>query len=144
MRSWLNSILERTIFAALLIGYILFQLISLFVSSGFFMILCELTFLGSLIAGILWLLEDYRNHVKFKSLGKVIGAVFLANMILTLIYIPLLVLNPAVNWTLKGETEYDPIILMALFPAVHLIVGIIILFIGVLLIKLFSKKKIIA
>ena len=142
MKNWIKKIFEHQIFVALLIGYIIFQLLCLLLSSSIFFFLNEIVYIGAMVVGIIWLLEEYRKHFKFLPLGIILGLFFTANLILTLIYIPTLVLNPAINWSLEnGGGESDPMILMAFFPLVHFIIALIVMLIAALTIKLSIGKN---
>ena len=108
-----RKIFQNKTYLFLVIAYLLTQ---------FIWPLSELFFLASIVSAILWISKFYKINKSFAPISYSILLCFFANLILTLIYIPLLILNPEINWSLQdGRQESDPMILLAYFPAVNFI-----------------------
>ena len=94
----------------------------------------------AVIVGSLDIYFKINNSFEFKILLHPFVLFFLANLLLFIVYVPLLLLNPEINWHLKGEAEQDPKILMVYFPLVALIAAWIILVIVGVITKLQQPK----
>ena len=129
----------RKKFIGLIIGYFISQLLSMVV--GFFLFLYLILYFLSLIVGLLWMNKEHIEHGRLKSLKDVLVISFVANLILTLIYLKVLYFNPQINWTLEnGGAEQDPWILLTYFPTIFFIMSFLVYIIGALIIKLKHKK----
>lgn len=111
----------------LLISYAVIQLSSLILKSHFTLILYELLYIAALGVGATWIVRRIKKENNLKPLFQTIALFFLINFVLFLIYIPALLLNPSVNWTLKGETGADPVLLLAYLPIIHFAVAFFVL-----------------
>ncbi|MGF6906697.1 hypothetical protein [Fusobacterium sp. PH5-44] len=133
---------ENKIYVISLIGYVLFQLLSLIIKFPFILFMYFSLFGVSIGSGITNINRNYKLHNSFKTLWINILLSFIANLALTLIYIPTLILNPKVNWTLlDGRKEMDPIILLAAFPSIFFLISVITFIIASILIIIFKKNR---
>lgn len=90
---------------------------------------------------IKWISKTYKIERLLTPIGLSILLNFLANFVLTIIYVPTLYLNPAINWKLKdGGVESDPMILLTYFPTVHFIIGSLIILISGLTIRFIVRR----
>jgi len=129
----LTNIFQNKTYLFLIVAYLLTQ---------FFWPLSELIFLVSIVIAIKWISKTYKTNKSFSPISNSIVLCFVANLILTLIYIPLLVLNPEVNWSLQdGRQESDPMILLAYFPAVNFIFFVLAVLMAGLTIKVSEMQK---
>jgi hypothetical protein len=108
----------------LLILYILFQLASIFFKNFLFLIAYPLVYLIAVVYSIMTVKRS------LKSAGKMLLYFFRANLILFLIYVPTVLLNPNINWRLKGEAEVDPMLLQVYVPAVFFVFALIAVLLG--------------
>lgn len=98
----------------------------------------ELLYISATVVAIIWILKTYRTQRSFSALWYSIALNFIVNLILTAIYIPTLVLNPDINWSLQdGRNESDPMILLAYFPTGNFILFLIVVLVASLSIKSF-------
>ena len=127
-----KKIFQNKPYLFLLLGYCITQ---------FFWPLSELLFLVSIVVAITWISKSYKLDKSFSPIFYTTFCCFLANLILTLIYIPLLILNPEVNWSLQdGRHESDPMILLAYFPAINFILFVVVVLIAVLTLKVAERE----
>ena len=141
MKSWIKRLIDNKTYLLFLIGYMLIQLSSLVLHSAILLILYEICFIASVIVAIKWISKAYKTERLLTPIWLTISFNFIANLILTIIYIPTLYLNPAINWKLKdGGVESDPMILLTYFPTVHFIIGSLIILISGLTIRLIIKR----
>jgi hypothetical protein len=110
----------------LLVIYILAQIASLYV--GAFALIYLLVYLMALVAGSRVVYISTINKEPAKKLLIPFLLFFVANLIPGLIYIPTLLLNPEINWRLKGEYEVDPMILQIFVPLIFFLAAMIVLF----------------
>jgi nitrogen fixation/metabolism regulation signal transduction histidine kinase len=128
-----RKIFQNKTFLFLLIAYLPTQ---------FVWPLSELLFLVSIVVAIIWISKSYRIDKSFAPISYSIILCFLVNLILTLIYIPLLILNPEINWSLQdGRQESDPMILLAYFPSVNFILFVVIILVAGLTIKVSELQE---
>jgi hypothetical protein len=141
MKNWIRRIIENKTYILFLIGYMLIQLSTLVFHSAILFIIYEIFFIGSVIVAIIWIYKTYKIEQLMTPIWLTIFLNFLANLILTIIYIPTLYLNPAINWKLKdGGVESDPMILLTYFPTVHFIIGFLIILISGFTIRFIIKR----
>jgi len=127
-----EKIFQNKPYLFLLLGYLITQ---------FFWPLSELLFISSIVVAIMWISKNYKLNKSFSPIFYSILCCFLVNLILTLIYIPLLILNPEINWSLQdGRHESDPMILLAYFPTINFILFIVVVLIYVLTIKVAERE----
>jgi hypothetical protein len=129
----LKKLFENKIYLGLIVAYMVTQ---------FFWPISELLFLLSLIVAVYWISKNYNSSKNFKPITTSILICFAANLILTLIYVPMLILNPEVNWTLQdGRQESDPMILLAYFPTVNFAFFCVVVLIAGLTIKVSELQR---
>ena len=85
---------------------------------------CFLAAVGFATASVI---KETKETKSLKPVGRTILLFLLVNLGLFLVYIPTLVLNPSINWTLKGGQEYDPMILFVFWPPVHFSIASIVI-----------------
>lgn len=142
MKNWLIQLTKNKYYLIALAGYMVMQLLTLVVHSGLLFLFYEVLFVSAIIIGIIWIIKDYKRNRNLRTLGLSIGLNFIINLILTIVYIPTLILNPQINWTLEnGGGESDPMILLAFFPIVHFVGSTIIFVICGLICKIFIKNE---
>jgi hypothetical protein len=142
MKDWLIQLTKNKYYLIALTGYMVMQLLTLVVHSGLLFLVYEVLFISAIVIGIIWLIIDYKRNRNLRTFGLTIGLNFIINLILTIVYIPTLILNPQINWTLEnGGGESDPMILLAFFPIVHFIGATIIFVICGLICKIFIKNE---
>ena len=142
MNNWLVQLTKNKYYLIALAGYMVVQLLTLVVHSGLLFLFYEVLFVSAIVIGIIWIIKDYRINQNFRTLGLSIGLNFIINLILTIVYIPTLILNPQINWTLEnGGGESDPMILLAFFPIVHFVGSTIIFVICGLICKVLIKYE---
>ena len=142
MRNWVKRILENKLYSYLLTGYMTIQLSTLFFHSGLLFLIYELVFVAATVVGAVWIVNYYKANRKLEPLGLSIVLNFIVNLILTIVYIPTLILNSQINWGLEGGSgESDPMILLAFFPAAHFIASAIVFIITGLICKLIIKNE---
>ena len=130
---WIKNLFENRLYAFMLLAYMISQ---------FYFPISELLFVISIIVAIIWVSKTYKNHRKFTPLPYAIILNFIANLILTMIYIPTLILNPEINWSLKnGGQESDPMILLAYFPTLNFCLFLIIMLLTSITLKLSTTHK---
>lgn len=130
--NWIKKIVENKLYNLLLIGYMISQ---------FFFPISELIFISTIVVATIWISKTYKSQKKFTALTYSIVLNFFANLILTAIYIPTLILNPNINWSLQdGRKESDPMILLAYFPTLNFILFLIIVLIASLSIKIAANS----
>ncbi len=113
--------------------YVIFQLLSLVMLQTLFLLSSLLAYVISIVLSIVVFFRSTQQRTVFSNLLGVILLYFLANLILFLVYLPVFVLNPEINWTLKnGGVESDPMILYAYVPPIFLVCAV-----GILLISSF-------
>ncbi len=141
MKNWINRLLENKLYSYLMIGYMIIQLSTLLFHSGILFLTYEIIFIAAILIAIIWIFKDYKTNRTLITVGLTIALNFIVNLILTIVYIPTLILNPKINWALEnGGGESDPMILLAFFPGVHFIVASIIFLICGLICWLMIKK----
>jgi hypothetical protein len=120
---------------SLLILYILFQVAAFFLENFLFLIAYPLVYLIAVVYSV--------TIVKgsLKSASKILLYFLGANLILFLIYIPTLLLNPNINWRLKGKAEVDPMFLQLYVPGVFFVIASIVVLVGLLIIKLIIRYR---
>jgi len=117
------------------------QLSTLLFHSGILFLVYELIFIAATLIGIIWIVKDYKTNRKLITVGLTIALNFIVNLVMTVIYIPALILNPKINWTIEnGGGESDPMILLAFFPGVHFIVASVIFLISGMICRMIIKK----
>lgn len=136
----MKQLFENRILTWLLVAYGALQLSSLFLRTPFILFAYEGCYLAAIIAGIVWTVRKTRENTDLKILGRTILLFLAINLGLFLIYIPTLLLNPVINWTLKGGNESDPMILLAFWPPVHFIIAFVIIGLAGLITRLAIKK----
>lgn len=142
MKNRLIQLTKNKYYLIALAGYMVMQLLTLVVHSGLLFLFYEVLFISAIVIGIIWIIKDYKRNRNLRTLGLSIGLNFIINLILTIVYIPTLILNPQINWTLEnGGGESDPMILLALFPIVHFVSATIIFVICGLICKIFIKNE---
>jgi len=142
LKNWLIQLTKNKYYLIALTGYMVMQLLTLVVHSGLLFLIYEVLFFSAIVIGIIWIIKDYKRNRNFKTLGLFIGLNFIINLILTIVYIPTLILNPQINWTLEnGGGESDPMILLAFFPIAHFVGSTIIFVICGLICKMFIKNE---
>lgn len=129
----------RKKFIGLIIGYFISQLLSMVV--GLFLFLYIALYILSIIVGLVWMNKEHFEQGRLKSLKEVLSISFVANLILTLIYLKILYFNPKINWILEnGGTEQDPWILLTYFPTIFFTISFLVYIIGAVIIKLKHKN----
>ena len=111
----------------LLIIYVLLQKASLYFGSGVLMVTYMIIYAMAIISGCRIVYVFLINGETYRKIIIPFLLFFTANLLLFLFYIPTLLLNPDINWRLKGEYEVDPMILQAYFPLVFCITSFLIL-----------------
>ncbi|SCY98788.1 hypothetical protein [Flavobacterium caeni] len=128
-----KEIISNKTYLILLLAYLVTQ---------FIWPVSEIIFLISTIVAIIWISKYHNKNKNFNPAWYSIFLCFIANLFLTLIYIPTLILNPEINWSLKdGRNESDPMILLAFFPTLNFIVFAFIIIIASLIIKFLSMNS---
>jgi len=128
-----KKISQNKTYIFLLVGYMITQ---------FLWPLSELFFIASIVVAAIWISKNYKLNKNYSPILYSTLLCFLANLILTLIYIPLLILNPDINWSLQdGRDESDPMILLAYFPTINLILFIVVILITLLTIKVADMES---
>ena len=109
----------------LLVTYALLQIASLYVGIFFFVYL--IVYIMAIVSGsrVVYVYTVNNEHLKKFLIPFILF--FLTNLILFLVYIPTLILNPNINWRLKGEYEVDPKMLQVYIPIVLFLVSLAIL-----------------
>lgn len=131
--NWIKKIFENKLYAFLLVGYMISQ---------FFFPISELIFIVAIVVAIKWISRTYKSEKKFTALTYSIILNFVANLILTAIYIPTLILNPNINWSLQdGRNESDPMILLAYFPTANFILFLIVVLFASLSLKISAESE---
>lgn len=130
---------ENKIYIISLIGYTVFQLSSLIIKSPFILFMYFSLFGVSIGSGITNINRNYKLYNSLNTLWINIFLAFIINLILTLIYIPTLVLPILKHY--NGKNEMDPMMLLAAFPTVFFIIISITFIIASILIKIFSNKN---
>jgi hypothetical protein len=131
--NWIKKLFQNKLYSFLLLGYLITQ---------FIFPISELLFISATIVAIIWISKTYKTQRNFTALSYSIILNLIANLILTAIYIPTLILNPDINWSLKnGGQESDPMILLAYFPSVNFILFIIVVLIASLSIKISADSE---
>ena len=125
----------------LLAVYILLQLLSLFTGSAIFLFAYLIAYIMAIFRESRIVYFFARNGGSYKKLLIPILLFFISNLILFLIYIPTLLLNPNINWKLKGEAEQDPMILQAYVPPILFLLAMLILLIILGVIRLTRKPN---
>ena len=125
----------------LLVAYGVLQLSSMFLQTPLILLVYELCYLTAIIVGTKWTIKKIKEDRELKSLGQTILLFLVINLGLFLIYIPTLLLNPSINWTLNGGHESDPMILLAFWPPVHFIIAFVIIGLTGLITRLTIKKE---
>lgn len=142
MKNWLIQLTKNKYYLIALAGYMVMQLLTLVVHSGLLFLFYEVLFVSAIVIGIIWIIKDYKKNRNLRTLGLSIGLNFIINLILTIVYIPTLILNPQINWTLEnGGGESDPMILLAFFPIAHFVGSTIIFIICGLICKIYIKNE---
>ena len=142
MNKWLKSLLSNKYLNISLGLYVILQLLTLIVHGGFLFIAYEISYLLAIVISINWTYRTYKSKNSFISLLFSIILIFISNLLLFLVYIPTLLLNPEINWTLKnGGGETDPMILLAYFPLVHFAISTIVILLFGLIFKLTIKNS---
>ena len=117
------------------------QLSTLVLHSGLIFLAYEFVFVAATLIGIIWIVKSYKTNRKLTTVGLTITLNFIVNLIMTIVYIPTLILNPKINWSLEnGGGESDPMILLAFFPVAHFIAASIIFLICGLICRLTIKN----
>ena len=125
----IKNLFKNKLYIFLLVGYMLTQ---------WFFPISELLYISATVVAIIWILKTYGIQRSFSALWYSIALNFIVNLILTAIYIPTLVLNPDINWSLQdGRNESDPMILLAYFPTGNFILFLIVVLVAGLSIKSF-------
>ena len=117
-----------------LIAYAFCQLMTLFYALSAILFIYVLSFGLALGTGI-------RNIYQVKSFGPVktnILLSFIVNLILTIIYIPT-VLLPIINHS-NGLEQADPMVLIVGFPTVFFIISVIVFLVVGLFVKILKKN----
>lgn len=118
------------------------QLSTLIFHFGLLFLIYELIFIAATLIAVVWIVNIYKASRKLTAVGLSITLNFIVNLILTIVYIPTLILNPKINWGLEGGGgESDPMILLAFFPLGHFIVASIIFMISGLICRLIIKNR---
>lgn len=112
---------------SLLALYALIQLSTLFLRSTVALLAYELFYVAAIVVGIVWTIRKTKEDRNLKTVGRTTMMFLLVNLGLFLIYIPTLLLNPSINWKLKGEHESDPMILLAFWPPVHFLIAFVVI-----------------
>jgi hypothetical protein len=113
----------------LLVVYSVLQLLSLWTGSAVLLLAYLIVYVMAIISGGRMVYVFIRNREPYRKLFTPFILLFIANLLLFLIYIPTILLNPNINWTLKGEYEQDPIILQLYVPVIFCAAGFIVLLI---------------
>lgn len=121
----------------ILLGYIVSQLLAIYLQNSIFIILYLVLYLYNIILGIFWLKSEF----KWNTIIKYLLLTLTSNIILTLIYLKIFYFNPEINWKLKGDFEQDPIILYTYLPSVFFIISIFIFIISTFIIWIINKNK---
>jgi hypothetical protein len=130
--SLLKNIFGNKYYTLSLVAYIAFQ---------FFWPLAELFFFASIIIAVVWISKNHERSNNFLPFLYTTLLSFLANLLLILVYIPMLLLNREINWSLNGETtESDPMILLAYLPTLNFIIFLLIVGIQTLSLKIHQKE----
>lgn len=112
----------------LLIAYGVIQFLSLYIHHLSMFIAYEALYLLALIIGVYHVVEKKSQY--WKETRKVFSYFFIANAVLMLLYIPLLIFNSSINWSLNegyAKGESDPLIMMIFWPPIHIVISLIIL-----------------
>ena len=109
---------EKTIRIALVV-YSVIQLLSLFANNPLLLFIYEVCYV------IATLIAVYIFVTGRQKLIDVIKPFFYANAVLVLCYVPLVLLNPNINWALYGGDQSDPMIIYFIWPILHMIVAIV-------------------
>ncbi len=142
MKDWLIQLTKNRYYLIALSGYMVMQLLTLIVNSVLLFLFYEALFIIAIVIGIIWIIKDYKSNWNLKALGLSISLNFLTNLILTIVYIPTLILNLKINWTLEnGGGEVNPMILLAFFPTVHFLGATLVFVICGLICKIFIKNE---
>ena len=117
-----------------LIAYAFCQLMTLFYALSAILFIYVLSFGLALGTGI----RDIYQEKSFKPVKTNILLSFIVNLILTLIYIPT-VLLPIINHS-TGLEQADPMVLIVGFPTVFFIISVIVFLVVGLFVKIFKKN----
>jgi hypothetical protein len=131
---------NRTILWSLLL-YIVLQLSSLFSGNALFLFAYLIVYLFAIVYAAITCAKSMVRDGRIESIIGPLIIFFVANLILFIIYLPTLVLNPAINWKLKGEDEVDPMLLQAYVPPVLFLFASIIILIASLVAKSIRRVK---
>lgn len=125
----------------LLTLYAFFQALTLLTHSAFLLLLYVVLYLAALVVAGKMIVRKVREEGKLKELWKTILLFFLFNLVLFILYVPTLLMNPNINWRLKGEAEVDPMFFLAFFPGVLFCVAVVLLGITGAIAKVFIARR---
>ena len=138
----MKRLFKNKVLTWILVVYGVLQISSLFLHTPLILFAYELFYLAALVVGTYWTIKKTKENQDLKTLGETILLFLLINVGLLFVYIPTLLLNSSINWTLKGENESDPMILLALWPPVHFIIALVVLGLSGLITRLIDPKEI--
>src|SRR4051812_49079102 len=113
----------------ILVAYMILQILSLWTGSGILFLAYLFAYIMAIVSGSRIVYVFIKNNEPLRKLFIPFILFLIANLLLFLIYIPSVLLNPNINWKLKGEYEQDPVILQAYVPPLLCIAAFIILLI---------------
>lgn len=119
----MKSLFQNKTLTTLLGAYAIIQLSTLFLRTPVALFAYELCYVAAIVVGAIWTVGKTKEDRNLKTLVSTTLLFLVINLGLFLIYIPTLLLNPSINWKLKGEHESDPMILLAFWPLVHVIIA---------------------
>ena len=131
---------DKTIIWLLLL-YMLLQLGALFLGVGLFLFAYVIAYLIAIIHSAIQTSKAITKKSSLKNLVHSLIFFFIANLVLFLIYLPMLVYNPEINWALKGGVEQDPMILQAYVPPVLFVIAALIIILTAVVSKVVSFYK---
>lgn len=132
---------RKTTVIWLLLLYILCQLAALFLNSVFFLLFYVIAYIIAIIHSAIKSSKAMARDNNIKSAAYSLTCFFIANLILILIYLPTLVYDPEINWSIKGEVDQDPMILQAYVPVAFFIIATIIITLTILVTKIVLLYK---
>ena len=138
----MKRLFRNKVLTWLLLVYGILQLSSMFLQAPVILFAYELCYLIALVVGTIWVIRKTKENRDLKTLGETILLFLLINLGLFLVYIPTLLLNSSINWTLNGENESDPMILLAFWPPVHFTIAFVTLGLAGLITRLMIPKEI--
>lgn len=100
----------------LLAMYVATQLLALFSGATFLFFAYILLYLLSLIYAVSRAIRAVKMENRLRPVVHLLFLFFIANALLTAVYVPALLYNPDINWRLRGEHEVDPMLLQVYVP----------------------------